>query len=169
MIKTPLDLQIISAAYLGSHSYDAVMQYGRKINVMAQWLFSVEHYGRSGYLHNKNVAYIRDHFVYAPNQWETMLHCNIMSHWFGAYTKWFLYIHQCTTWSWSMHCDIEGCHLNAIWMSTVVSVGLNVDERKIWRAEMAINVWNLLCLSISFFIFIWLACEMGHMGLMHAF
>ena len=29
-----------------------------------------------------------DHFVYAPSQWETALHWNIVSHWLGAYTKW---------------------------------------------------------------------------------
>ena len=29
-----------------------------------------------------------DHFVYAPSQWEMMLHCNTISHWLGAYTKW---------------------------------------------------------------------------------
>ena len=28
-----------------------------------------------------------DHYVYAPSQWEMMLHCNIISHWLGAYTK----------------------------------------------------------------------------------
>ena len=33
---------------------------------------------------------IRDHFVYAPNQWETTLHCTVVSHWLGAYTKWSL-------------------------------------------------------------------------------
>ena len=32
----------------------------------------------------------RDHFVYAPSQWETTLQCNIVSHWLGAYTKWSL-------------------------------------------------------------------------------
>ena len=32
----------------------------------------------------------RDHFVYAPIQWETVLHCNVVSHWLGAYTKWSL-------------------------------------------------------------------------------
>ena len=37
--------------------------------------------------------YIRDHFVYAPSQWEMTLHCNVISHWLGAYTKWSLYIH----------------------------------------------------------------------------
>ena len=29
----------------------------------------------------------RDDFVYAPSQWKTMLHCNIVSHWLGAYKK----------------------------------------------------------------------------------
>ena len=32
----------------------------------------------------------RDHFVNAPCQWETTLHCNVVSHWPGAYTKWSL-------------------------------------------------------------------------------
>ena len=26
-----------------------------------------------------------DHFVYAPSHWETMLHCNIVSHWLGTF------------------------------------------------------------------------------------
>ena len=30
----------------------------------------------------------RDHFAYAPCQWETTLQCNVVSHWMGAYTKW---------------------------------------------------------------------------------
>ena len=29
----------------------------------------------------------RDHFVYVPSQWETTLHCNVVSHWLGAYTE----------------------------------------------------------------------------------
>ena len=32
----------------------------------------------------------RDRFVYVLSQWETTLHCNIVSHWLGAYTKWSL-------------------------------------------------------------------------------
>ena len=41
----------------------------------------------------------RDHFVNAPNQWETTLQCNVVSHWLGAYTKWPLlsmpcYVHK---------------------------------------------------------------------------
>ena len=30
----------------------------------------------------------RNHFVYAPSQWEMMLHSNVISHWLGTYTKW---------------------------------------------------------------------------------
>ena len=30
----------------------------------------------------------RDHYVHAPSQWETMLHCNIVYYWLGTYTKW---------------------------------------------------------------------------------
>ena len=26
--------------------------------------------------------------MHAPSQWETTLHCNVVSHWFGTYTKW---------------------------------------------------------------------------------
>ena len=32
----------------------------------------------------------RDHSVYAPSQWEMALHCNAISHWLGAYTRWSL-------------------------------------------------------------------------------
>ena len=34
------------------------------------------------------ISQCRDHFVYAPNQWEMMLQYNVFSHWLGAYTKW---------------------------------------------------------------------------------
>ena len=29
------------------------------------------------------------HFVNTPGQWDPTLHCNVVSHWLGAYTKWF--------------------------------------------------------------------------------
>ena len=32
----------------------------------------------------------RNHFVYAPSQWETTLQCNVVSHWLGAFTTWSL-------------------------------------------------------------------------------
>ena len=36
------------------------------------------------------ISRCRDHFVYAPSQWETMLNCNIVSYWLDGYTKWSL-------------------------------------------------------------------------------
>ena len=33
-----------------------------------------------------------DLFVCAPSQWETMLQCNVVFHWLGAFIKWSLYI-----------------------------------------------------------------------------
>ena len=36
------------------------------------------------------VLHIKDHFVHALSQWDMVLHCNIISHWLGAYTKWSL-------------------------------------------------------------------------------
>ena len=32
----------------------------------------------------------RDHFVNVPSQWETMLQCNVISHWHRTFTKWSL-------------------------------------------------------------------------------
>ena len=33
-------------------------------------------------------------FLYAPSQSETTVHCNVVSHWLGAYTKWTLHIRR---------------------------------------------------------------------------
>ena len=35
-------------------------------------------------------ALIRDCSMHVPIQWETTLHCNVVSHWLGTYTKWSL-------------------------------------------------------------------------------
>ena len=43
----------------------------------------------TGLKHDHHSA--RDHFVNVPSQWEMALHCNIVSHWLDAYTKWSLY------------------------------------------------------------------------------
>ena len=40
----------------------------------------------------------RDHFVNASSQWEMTLHCNVISHWLGAYTKWSLVIYHASFW-----------------------------------------------------------------------
>ena len=39
-------------------------------------------------LWNGSLAHV--HFVYAPSQWDTMSHCNVVTHWLGAHTKWSL-------------------------------------------------------------------------------
>ena len=46
----------------------------------------------------RNILYNRNHFVYALSQWETMLHCNVVSHWLGAYTKWPLLSYVTVLW-----------------------------------------------------------------------
>ena len=52
---------------------------------------------RTSYMKNtlcNTIEYIhihRDHFVYAPSQWETMLQCNVVCHWLSTYAKWSLY------------------------------------------------------------------------------
>ena len=40
---------------------------------------------------------LKDCFVNVPSLWETALHCNIVSHWLGTYTKWSLntYVFLC--------------------------------------------------------------------------
>ena len=35
--------------------------------------------------------FARDHFVYAHSLWEMVLHCNVISHWLGTYSKWSLF------------------------------------------------------------------------------
>ena len=58
----------------------------------------------------------RDHFVYGPSQWETTLHCNVVSHWMGIYTKWslpvcieaeFVILHKS-----EQHCDVDFHHFD---------------------------------------------------------
>ena len=42
-------------------------------------------------VYNKHLgSECRDQSVHAPSQWETTLHCKVVSHWLSAYTKWSL-------------------------------------------------------------------------------
>ena len=45
--------------------------------------------GETTWMHNQGLF-----FVNAPSQWKRMLHCNVVSHWLGAYTNWSLIIHR---------------------------------------------------------------------------
>ena len=53
----------------------------------------------------------RDHFVYVPNEWET-LQCNVsqcnVSHWLGTYTKWSLITVKCP--------EFIGLHQYKLWL-----------------------------------------------------
>ena len=40
----------------------------------------------------KSCLWMTIYLVCAPSQWETMLQCNIVSHWLGAFTKWSLLV-----------------------------------------------------------------------------
>ena len=42
------------------------------------------------HLFGTNHVLNRDHFEYAPSQWETTLQRNVVFHWLGTYTKWSL-------------------------------------------------------------------------------
>ena len=39
----------------------------------------------------ESLALDRDHFVYAPSQWQTTSQCNVAAHWLGTHTKWSLH------------------------------------------------------------------------------
>ena len=55
---------------------------------MAPWIMSFDFScSQLGHLE----CHLRDHFVYAPSQWETTLQCNVVFHWLGACTKWSLH------------------------------------------------------------------------------
>ena len=49
-------------------------------------------------------AICRDHFVYAPSQWETTLQCNVVLHWLGACTRDFVYAPS--QWETTLHCNV---------------------------------------------------------------
>ena len=83
----------------------------------------------------------RDHFVYMPSQWEIMLHCNVVSHWPGSYSKWSL--HHCfrfwfvpTTWNnadslLSKRCF--GSNLSKIWIKIKICMKENAFKDAICK------------------------------------
>ena len=63
----------------------------------------------------------RDHFAYVLSQWETMLQCNIVSHWLDANTKWSLGLCHISSLQWRHHgrdgisnCQPHHCLLNRL-------------------------------------------------------
>ena len=52
------------------------------------------------------------HSVYVPSQWEMVLRCNVISHWMGTYTEWFLHLQTN-----AYICALLVCDLNQIVMA----------------------------------------------------
>ena len=50
----------------------------------------ISEYGSSYPTANGKLDVARDHFVDVPSQYETTLHCNVVSHWLGAFRIWSL-------------------------------------------------------------------------------
>ena len=83
-------------------SFDWVFLYLLFISITVSWLIipsmSISEYELTSlsceisYFSLSTKYIYRDHFVHAPNKWETTLHGNVVIHWPGAYTKWPLHI-----------------------------------------------------------------------------
>ena len=69
------------------------LKYAHISNQIGQYLSSVKHCfisSRADPCGGLHPCTCRDHSVYAPSQWETVLQCNAVSHWLGSYTEWSL-------------------------------------------------------------------------------
>ena len=63
----------------------------------------------------------RDHFVYAPSQWEVTLQCNVVSYWLGTCTVLLLcwthprdhFVYACSQWEATLQCSIT-----SYWLGT---------------------------------------------------
>ena len=53
----------------------------------------------------------RDPFVKAPSQWGMTLHCNVISHWLGAFTKWSLMHGEVKSTHFRNWCDSAKCNI----------------------------------------------------------
>ena len=108
-------------------------------------------------LHMGHIYQHRDQSSYAPSQWETLLQCNNVSHWLGAYLDWSLgrrWLTRLLTWDiwyWSQYGfvrlslwlpnrgnegldDVDICSLPKGWQGTI-------DETQRWK--MIIQRFNI--------------------------
>ena len=63
----------------------------------------------------RNMHRITGYFMNVSGQWETTLHCNVISHWLGAYTKWSL--ESCFIVLWWGLVMISFAHILQGWLS----------------------------------------------------
>ena len=86
----------------------------------------------------------RDHFVYAPSQWETTLQCNVVSHWMGTYSKWSLYqaskIHVCCGRAHSRLLNTLRLRQNGRHLADDIFKCISLNE----------NVWITIMMSLKF-------------------
>ena len=78
----------------------------------------------------------RDHVVYASSQWETTLHCNVISHWIGAYAKWSQGIQFCN------HITHDNAYLNH-WCIATSDLDDYHTQNYLWDGWMIIScrIW----------------------------
>ena len=96
------------------------------------------------YMNNISCMYIRDHFVHAPNQWETMLHCNIVSRWLVDGT-------EAMTMSW---------HGNVFHITGPLVMNPRVNGGfPSLRAQLCEALFSLLLTWTGFWKNSWVACE----------
>ena len=93
----------------------------------------------------------RDHFVNAPSQWEMTLHCNIVFHWIGAFTKWSLKLYR-----------YPGVLLNWDWHDNNMIATVPVKQPKLispwtkwppfrrWHFQMHILEWKYIDFDWNF-------------------
>ena len=88
----------------------------------------------------------KDRFVNAPSQWEVTLHCNVVSHWLGAFTKWSLGNHMISSGQWS---NPEGCgQMNQ--MNLLRTIILPPQKKTNWCAYcMGYTLYiHVLCINV---------------------
>ena len=93
----------------------------------------------------------RDHFVNAPSQWETMLQCNVISHWLGACTKWSLLTVHTKNYAHELNYVVFGCDLVLVNLPisfSVISLALRTLHGYPNVSEATLNVMGkgVICL-----------------------
>ena len=78
----------ISAALSGGHTFIVPGPFPGKVTLKDMGWY--DHYPAAIEYSKMCVCNSWDHFMYAPSQWEMMLHCSVVSHWLGTYIKWSL-------------------------------------------------------------------------------
>ena len=64
-----------------------------------------------------------DHFAYAPTQWETTLHCNVVSHWLGTCTEQSLVLRIFNRLETTLHDTIIAAQAMAVGWHTLLNFG----------------------------------------------